>query len=155
MAGAIDVSASKNSLKVSIDNCEFINNTATDTAGAAIGGAIRIGGRASGDNMVVSVENSNFINNAAADGGSAIYNDGTLALSKNTVDAGAEINELGEIIVPTPTPTPSPTPTPTPMPSDDMPETVIQNDTETNTTDEPSASFLFFNISRNNSTGAK
>jgi len=101
LGGAISISAAKNSLKATVDNCVFENNTAVGSVDSeAIGGAIRIGGLASSDNMVATIENSEFTNNAAADGGSAIYNAGTLELSNNTADAGSDIKSVGTITSP-------------------------------------------------------
>ena len=89
LGGAISISAAKNSLKATVDNCVFENNTAVGSVDSeAIGGAIRIGGKGASDNMVVTVENSNFTNNVAADGGSAVYNAGNLTLSGNNVTSG-------------------------------------------------------------------
>ena len=75
--GAIDVSATRSSSKVTIDNCDFENNTAI----AGDGGAVRI----SKDNLEVAVKNSNFTNNDATGAGAAIYNNGVLELSGNTI----------------------------------------------------------------------
>ena len=101
LGGAISISAAKNSLKATVDNCVFENNTVVGSVDSeAIGGAIRIGGLASSDNMVVSVENSKFTNNVAPDGGAAVYNNGTLELSNNTADAGSDIKSVGTITSP-------------------------------------------------------
>ena len=100
VGGAVDVSATRNSVAASIDNCYFENNVATGSPTRdAVGGAIRIASNAvSSDKLVVSVENSNFTNNVAPDGGSAIYNGGTLSLSGNKVFSNkAEIESTGTI----------------------------------------------------------
>ncbi|WP_405265534.1 beta strand repeat-containing protein [Methanobrevibacter sp.] len=100
VGGAVDVSATRNSVAASIDNCYFENNVATGSPTRdAVGGAIRIASNAvSSDKLVVSVENSNFTNNVAPDGGSSIYNGGTLSLSGNKVFSNkAEIESTGTI----------------------------------------------------------
>ena len=87
VGGAVDVSATRNGVKVTIDNCDFKNNTATGSPTRdAVGGAIRInpGSSVSGDKLDVTVKNSNFTDNVAGNG-SAIYNDGLLSLSGNKV----------------------------------------------------------------------
>ena len=86
VGGAVDVSATKNSVKVTIDNCDFENNTATGSpTREAVGGAIRIHSNSlSADKLDVTVTNSNFTDNVAGTG-SAIYNNGTLSLSGNKV----------------------------------------------------------------------
>ena len=86
VGGAVDVSATKNSVKVTIDNCDFENNTATGSPTRdAVGGAIRIHSKSlSADKLDVTVTNSNFTDNVAGTG-SAIYNNGTLSLSGNKV----------------------------------------------------------------------
>ena len=100
VGGAVDVSATRNSVDVSIDECYFENNVATGSSdGEGLGGAIRVSSKSvSSDKLVVKVENSNFTNNVA-DSGSAIYNDGTLDLSGNIIlsdDVGI-VNNKGTI----------------------------------------------------------
>ena len=87
--GAVSISRASG---VSIDNCEFINNTAYYEGGAIYNYAT------SGSTLTLS--NSYFSGNTAGNWGNAISNDADLALSNNTIIGdGADIgNWLGEVI---------------------------------------------------------
>ena len=87
--GAVSISRASD---VSIDNCEFINNTAYYEGGAIYNYAT------SGSTLTLT--NSYFSGNTATNWGNAISNDADLALSNNTIIGdGADIgNWLGEVI---------------------------------------------------------